>query len=60
MQDDENIGTDSSATLVGKGGIQEDSLEENEVGESGGKKRGQWDNKIQYLLAQIGFAVRVL
>ncbi|XP_039254002.2 sodium-dependent neutral amino acid transporter B(0)AT2-like [Styela clava] len=57
MDEEENIGTDSAATLVGKGGIQEDPTDKDEDLTEDGKKRSQWDNKIQYLLAQIGFAV---
>lgn len=55
MDEEENIGTDSAATLVGrdiKVPVDPDVDEEKE------KTRTQWDNKIQYLLAQIGFAVR--
>jgi len=57
MGDLEEMGGDSNITLVRMAvdGQNEDTNSSNEEIQS--EKRSGWDNKIQYILAQIGFAV---
>jgi len=60
MADIEDMGGDSKFTLIRMPGtIEEDSNEDSNSSneEIQSEKRAGWDNKVQYILAQIGFAV---
>ncbi|CAK8683357.1 sodium-dependent neutral amino acid transporter B(0)AT3-like [Clavelina lepadiformis] len=62
MDETEPIGTESSATLVNRMENAEEARnmnddDSNSSSEDVVEKRDGWDNKVQYILAQIGFAV---